>query len=380
LKLKPLSPLLFLARNPGRSLPMIAIIMLAVVLIAGIVAIIDSIPLSVQKVYGYSRFLTGVTPRGDMSYFPTILRHFEKSPVPIERRIICRTSIFNVNTIVGPWPFVLHGINPNDFDYLSNKLRLGRLDGRQPISGRGEAVITKPIAKNLRLHLGSIMLSPHDEKNYSLTPVVVVGIYDSDQWFAYTSYEYLVQTHFPPVDVAIYFAKDQQTQRRLDAWADKTLAGTKANVYTYPKVERDTAESLAVLFRILDLVVGLLVVVITIMMCMLVNIYLSQRIVEFGLLQAIGISRKRLVTRTVAEAAWMILTGWIVGSAVTAAVLTLIRNVLMNPKGYYIDPLDPLAYVYTIPVPAAVLITSIAIVLIKFAKFDPIAVIERRIV
>lgn len=359
---------------------MAAVIVLSVLLIGGIVAVMNSIPLSVKKVYGYSQHLTGVTPRGDMSYFPTILDHFKHSPVPIERTLICRTAGFSVNTIVGPWPFVLHGFSQNDFEYVARKLNLGVLDGRLPIPGEGESVITRPVANNLRLRIGSVLLDPKDDKNYSQTTVKIVGIYESDEWFSFTSYEYVALNHFPPVDVVIYFTKDLATQRQLDDWAEKTLKGSKANVYTYAQVEKESDASLRVLFRILNLVIGLLVIVVTLMMCMMVSIHLSQRIVEFGLLQALGFSRKTIATRSLREALWVIGIGWVSGVLVTFLLLSIVKKMLMEPKGFFLDPLDIVAYAYTLPIPIVVTVASSLTVYIRFRNFDPIAVIERRIV
>ena len=118
----PLSPWAFVVRNPGKSIPIILVIMLAVLLIAGIVAIMNSIPLSIQTVYGYSRYITGATPRGDMSFFPDLKRHFDQSPLPIERKFTCRTLVFNIRSIVGPWPFVLYGMHGEDIEYVAGKI------------------------------------------------------------------------------------------------------------------------------------------------------------------------------------------------------------------------------------------------------------------
>lgn len=353
--------------------------MLAVLLIAGIVAIMNSIPLSVKNVYGYSRFLTGATPRGDISYFSKLQAHFQKSPVPIERTIIARTMIFNINSIVGPWPFVMHGLQTKDFAYITNKIGLLKLNGRLPAPGMPEAVITRPVARNLSLKLGDVLLNPDDDKNYSPKKVRIVGIYEGDEWFALTSYQYLASNHFPPIDVLILFCRTIQEQRSLDAWTESSLKGERAMIFTFPQLEKDTEASFATLFKILNLVIGLLVIVITIMMGMLINIYLSQRVSEFGLLQAIGFTRKSLVKRAIYEAMLVVFIGWILGILITMGLLGIVRGVLMAPRGFYIDPFDSMAYYYTIPVPIAIVLVAALTVYIRFKRFDPITVIERRI-
>lgn len=377
---RPLAPWVFPVRNVGKSAPFLLVIVLAVLLIVGIVAIMDSIPLSVSKVYGYSRYLTGATPRGDVSFFPVLKEHFERSPISIERTVVGRTVIFNVESIVGKWPFVLHGITNDDAEYIIKKAGLGRLHGRLPTPGAPEAVITEPIARNLNLRIGSVLLRPDDEKNYSPQTVRVVGICDGDEWFAFSSYEYLKENHFPPVDVLMVFAPNQREQRSLDRWAEESLKGKKAVVFTYPTLEKETAETFDILFQILNLVVALLVSVITLMMGMLINIYLGQRVAEFGLLQAMGFTKRRLARRAFVEALIVVLFGWILGIAVAWCLLFLVKGTLMDPRGFYINPLDAKAYLYSLPVPIAILFAAAVTVFWRFRRFDPISVIERRIV
>src|SRR5882724_2278560 len=67
--LRPLAPSTYLLRNAGKTIPLTAVIVLAVTLVSGIIAMIDSIPYSIRTVYKYAKEDTGVTPRGD----PTLL-------------------------------------------------------------------------------------------------------------------------------------------------------------------------------------------------------------------------------------------------------------------------------------------------------------------
>ena len=48
---------------PGKTLPIAFVIVLAVSLVASIVTIVHSIDLTIFTLYGYNRYLTGITPR-----------------------------------------------------------------------------------------------------------------------------------------------------------------------------------------------------------------------------------------------------------------------------------------------------------------------------
>jgi hypothetical protein len=52
----------------------------------------------------------------------------------------------------------------------------------------------------------------------------------------------------------------------------------------------------------------------------------------------------------------------------------------MYPRAYALDPYDSLAYSYTLAVPVVILAGAALTVWSRFRKFDPIAVVERRIV
>src|SRR5688500_6619869 len=113
------------------------------------------------------------------------------------------------------------------------------------------------------------------------------------------------------------------------------------------------------LYKILNVVIGTLALVITFMMGLLMNIYQSQRLVEFGLLQAIGYTKRQLLRRVILEAVSVIVFGWILGLAAAYWLLRLVKHILMDPNAYALDPTDPGAYMYTIPIPVAILAVAV---------------------
>jgi hypothetical protein len=72
MKHHPLSPLLFLWRNPGRSLPLTLVLALAVLTIACVVALLNSIDRTILKIYDYNRYFAAVTPRGGEQLKPEL--------------------------------------------------------------------------------------------------------------------------------------------------------------------------------------------------------------------------------------------------------------------------------------------------------------------
>jgi ABC-type lipoprotein release transport system permease subunit len=368
-------------RNAGKTVPLTAVIVLAVVLISGIVSLINSIPLSIRTTYSYSRYALGLSPRGDPDLTPKLLAKLKKgAPVPIERIITFRASSTQVKSIVGKWPFLVLGMKPADLQYFLKRLGATHISGRLPAVGKPEAIISEPVARNLGLKIGSTLLSPSNQESYSPHQVKVVGIAQTSEWLMANDIEYQRQNHFPPIDNLMIFAKTLQDQNTLDHWAVKTFKGDRALVFAYYVLEKQTTENFSVLYSILDVVIAALVLVITIMMGMLINIYQSQRLVEFGLLQAIGYTKKQLLQRVLRETFWVLLLGWLIGLGVTVGLLQLAEKVMMYPHAYALNVFDPTAIKYTVPVPLSILVVATFTVYMRFRKFDPVGVVERRLV
>ncbi len=378
---RPLAPYTYLLRNAAKTVPLVSVIVLAVLLITGIVALLNSIPLSIKTIYLYSRESLGITPRGDPNLTPELIDQVrEGSPVPIERVMTCRASSGTVRSIVGKWPFVVLGLTQDDIRYYLRRQGVTQIEGRLPIAGAPEGIISEPVAKNLGLQLGSAMVGPANADNYSPKPVKVVGIAHSDRWIMLDTIEYQRKNHFPPVDIAMVFAENLHDQELLDRWAEKHFKGQRAQVFAYHILEKDTNENFATLYKILNVVIGTLVLVITLMMGLLINIYQSQRLVEFGLLQAIGHTKRQLIQRVVSESIMVVVLGWLLGIFIAYLLLLLVKARLMEPNAWALNAFDAKAFAYTLPAPLAILGVAILTVFLRFRKFDPVGVVERRLV
>lgn len=377
----PLAPSVYLKRNLSKTAPLMGVIVLAVMLIAGIVSLINSIPLSIKVIYRYSQQYVAVTPRGNPWLTPLLRKVVEdQSPVPIERVATVRGAGIQVKSIVGKWPFVVLGLQPGDMGYYMDRMSGKLVKGRLPQSGEPEAVISTPLARNLGLGVGDALQKPDDTDNFSIKVVKVVGIAESDNWFAFTSYAYQQENHFPDIDAFMAFAKTPADQAELDKWTENQLTGQNAQVFTYNQLEKQADTMFTILYQILNVVIGTLVVVITLMMGMLVNIFLTQRIQEFGLLQALGYTKRNLTRRVLVETAIFVVGGWFLGLAVAFGLLNLVKVVLMDPHSFALNTLDVRAYAYSIPVPVAIFAVSLHTVWARFKSFDPVGVVERRLV
>jgi len=378
---RPLATATYLTRNAGKSLPLTGVIMLAVMLVAGIVAMINSITYSIETIYAYTSNFVMVNPRGDPSQTARLKAEvLQGTPVAIERVMVCRATGTQVNSIVGKWPFVVAGMKHDDILFWLKRLVVTGMDGRLPAKGKPEMIVSDPVARNLHLHIGSVVLKPDSQDSYSPYPVKVVGIVHTDKWTMVGDYTYQAENHFPPIDDLLFFAHNRADQIKLDNWAFKHFKGERVALWAYREINRQTHTMFQTLFAILDVVIAMLVIVITLMMGMLINIYQSQRLVEFGLLQALGYTKKQLLKRVLKEAFVVVVFGWMLGVAASYFVLLEVKHTLMDPNAYAVMLNDPVAFRYTLPIPIAIMLVAALTVYVRFRNFDPVSVVERRLV
>ena len=379
--MNPLGTIVYLRRNAGRTLPLMGVIVLAVLLICAIVSLINSIPLSVKTIYKYTSLMMAVSPRGDASRTPEIRKYIEQNcPVPIGHISLCRASNTEVRSIVGRWQFAVIAFEPEDLKVMLKRMSVSSVNGRLPRSGQPETIVSEPVSRNLNLKLGDSLLSPDKADAYSPQEVKVVGIAKTKNWFMFADKDYYQANHFPPIDFIIVTAKNPADQPAMDRWTLHRFKGNRAQVISYLEIESQANEMFKTLYKILDVVIGILVIVITTMMAMLINIYLGQRTQEFALLQALGYSRRALVSRVIKETALVVIGGWILGVLCSIGMLMLVDRVLMHPNAYALDLADQTALSYTIPVPIAIFAAALLTLWRRFRKFDPVSVVERRLV
>ncbi|HZH97457.1 MAG TPA: ABC transporter permease [Fimbriimonadaceae bacterium] len=377
---RPLAPATYLLRNAGKTLPLIGVITLAVMLIAGIVSLVNSIPFSVKTIYAYSQRQLAILPRETFEVTPAQMAKFEKAPVPIERMIVARAVRTQVQSIVGKWPFVVVGLKPDDLDFFMKRMEVRGVNGRLPTPGLPEAIVSEPVSRNLKLKIGSVLLSPDNQDSYSTKHVKIVGIAKTDLWFMATSYEYHAKYHFPPFNNLLVYAHNPSDQRKLDLWAEKAFKGERLEMFAYHMLEDDTDKMFVTLYKILNVIIGTLVVVLAFLMGMLINIYQGQRLVEFGLLQALGYTKKRILRRVLTENILVITLGWMTGVLAAYGLLQITDKLLMYPNAYALNIYDQAAWSYTAVIPLAILFVASLTVFFRFRKFDPVGIVERRLV
>ena len=374
-----LNPLLYVRRNPGKTLPIAFVIVLAVSLVSSIVTIVHSIDLTIFTLYGYNRYLTGITPRNALRIDETELVKVRKIP-ELGHLYPSHSYQTLIKTIFGKMVFPIFGLEAAGRDELMARCGVRLSAGRLPADGAPEAAISDDVAKNLGLKIGDILSKPEFQDSYAPIPVRLVGLLHGPVWLGLTS-KALVDRESPYNFIGyLAFAKtnDPADQARLSEAIDRVMNKGKGRVWKFAGLVQEARSALSNLYLIMNIVIGIIVFAISFVCGLLFNIYFTQRMPEIAMLSAIGYARSNLIARAIGETVLLCLFGWAAGGFVTFALLVSIRETLMSPRGLLLNPLDFQAFAFTLPVPIVITLFALCTIGLRLATLDTVSIIERR--
>ncbi len=374
-----LSPTIYFRRNLGKTLPMAFVVMLAITLVASVVTIVHSIDLTVYTLYGYNRYLTGLTPRNTLTIDDAQVSRIKKLP---ELGFLFPSHSYStrVKTIFGKMVFPLFGLDAPGREMLLQRCGLHIVQGRMVVDGAPEAVMSDDVARNLGLKLGDVVCEPKSEDAYAPVPVRLVGLLRGPVWLGLTS-RALADT-YSPLSWSGYLAfaptRDPEAERRLDDAIEHVVEPGQVRIWRYSGLLKETQSSLSNLYLILNIVIAIIVFAISFVCGLLSNIYFTQRLPEIATLAAIGYPRGQLLRRALGETFLLCLFGWAMGSVVTCAGLVALREIALKPRGLLLNPIDPGAYAFTLPLPIAITVFALVTLGVRLSRLDPVSIIERR--
>jgi hypothetical protein len=107
------------------------------------------------------------------------------------------------------------------------------------------------------------------------------------------------------------------------------------------------------------------------------QIAISQRLPELGLLNAYGHHQKRLIRRLAMESAAVTGLSWIIGLVLSFIVLVWMKTGIYYDKGMELELLNLTPLWFVVPIPLTVIVLSSFGIVRVFTKFDSVAIVER---
>ena len=389
--LPPLSPLTYYRRNVWRVLPIGGAIIISVFLIAAIVTLLNSVDASIRVHYGSLSRFSILSPQFVSDVPPPILA--KATQIPEKSRILVATPYFAfIKTVFGDMPVSLYGLEQKDMSAFvkvtGNALVRG---GRLPRLNEPEIVLSRAWANNFHLRVGQKFAPQNDRFPNLLDPLTVVGIFEGGENIGIIDRAYMQLTLPDQAQRPTYvFLPDSaqklapMSQKMRDIVDKPEKYGFSANqmkalrVFTFDGLVNELRKSLAFLYQFLGLADALVIGAVAMLSGFLANIYFEQRLGEFGLLSALGFRRERLAKRLMIETGSLVVFSWLAGLAFTALFFRLLDVFYMIPNGLVLAKIGSDALIYTLPTPLLVGLASLATVLIRLYRLDPIEIMERR--
>ena len=281
------------------------------------------------------------------------------------------------------------GVTTDDMVYLVELYGLELAEGRLPQPNTNEIVIPWTAAKNRDLDVGDVVGS-RDRPIYPEAPtlpseLVVSGIFAQakdpaeEVWLSFMSQEFLDSYRSDwRTDLSLIVVPKAGQKEALDAWLENQIAGERRVVLTYGKQQAWLQEGMAMALFSLSLMESIIALVAALALAGLNYVFVSQRQAEFGVLNALGLNRLHLVWRVVRESLFTTGAAWLIGLLGCSAIMAYLQYGLYVPRGLRIDFFNPTPWLFTLPVPVAVLAVSAGAVAWALWRLDPVAVIERR--
>jgi len=279
----------------------------------------------------------------------------------------------------------IYGVSEADLPILLELFGMQVQEGRLPRPRSNEIVLSTAIAANRDLHVGDVIGGETDNGDTFVvddlpTEMVVAGILSPDRpWVGFASYEYLrsheLTSSRGPRLLIIPHEGQKQT---LDSWLEKSVDSTQTRIITHGIEEREYREmttSTVLTFAALECMIA---AVAAIALATLNHIFFTQRREEFGILNAIGCSRRWLVLRTIKETGSVVGIAWVVGAVLCGIGLLGMQSLVYGPRGLTLDFFSPTPWLLTLPIPLAVVVASAGTIAWTLSRLDPVSIIERR--
>jgi len=390
---RPLAPATFYQRHSRRAVLLIGGMGL---MIMAVVLFIFALALDADAQEPFLGYLSRVSivrsPGAIHSLDPGVVARIEAHPA-IERVIPMAPRYTMLKVTIPPFasadasPF---GVYAEDMAYLVEMYDLKLKEGRLPRPGTNEMVIPEALAQNRDLEVGDVIGDP-ERPAYPGAPsldnqFVISGIFarpaapEDGIGLGFFSLEFLESREaggVPDLPPLIVVPKAEQ-KGALDDWLENELAGADASVLTHrQQVSRiqDQAWQDMLSIAVLE---GVIAAVAAIGLAVLNYIFISQRQAEFGVLHALGYDRQQLVRRVLGETAFTTGIAWGLSALIGLIGMLVLRFALFAPLGLTFDPFNLTPWLYTLPIPVAVLAVTTGTTARTLSKLDAVSIIERR--
>jgi ABC-type lipoprotein release transport system permease subunit len=382
--MNPLSPFTYYRRHQGSALLQIALISLATAGLFVLVAVLDTIPQRANV--SYLTKLSRVVPTGH-ALDPAVVSKVQTHP-DVAHVLPDNGLWISLPSLLGTESHRLLGVSPEDAQVVMQQCGVGLKEGRMFKPRTNEIVLSEEVARALDLEVGSEIGRAIDEDYYGdiPAPLVLVGILKGDPSLgpgpsvrlSFVSAEYLNshEWYVPRTTSLLVFAKAGR-KTALDGFLEATIGSNYTTVETFATLARTYAMARLAVYVVFGIVNSLVAIVMACAVAIINQIAITNRLSEFGLLNALGCHMKQLVRRLTLETASVAGLGCLAGFGIAFAILAWLKNSLFYDLGVELALLNLAPFFFVLPIPLVTVALTFLNVKRIFAQFDAVAIVEQ---
>jgi ABC-type antimicrobial peptide transport system permease subunit len=277
-------------------------------------------------------------------------------------------------------------VSAEDMAYLVNLYHLTLAEGHLPQTNTNEIVLPWTAAKNRNIKVGDIIGDPANPI-YPGAPslpasIVVSGIFapadslSNETWLSFMSLEYADALREDNLSLIVVPRTGQKAE--LDSWLENQIAGDDRIVLTYGNQQAAFQKEMGSMLSTFGLMEFVIALMAALAMAGLNYFFIKQRQAEFGVLNALGFGRPQLVGRIFRETFYTTGAAWLISMLGCICIVFFLQQGLFASIGLRLNFFNPTPWMFTLPIPIAVLMVNVVSTLWMFSRLDPISIIERR--
>jgi ABC-type lipoprotein release transport system permease subunit len=387
---RPLSSWVFYLRHRRRGLMLAAALALAILGVAFPVFVFAPLINTQKRIYVEQfRHVSQVSPMGSRTVDPTTMGQLWAKPA-VSRIAQVRELPMIVRVPPGAQiAAFVYGVSEEDMPYMVDLFGMQLKEGHLPRARSNEIVISESLAANRDLEVGDTVGRAIDELDRLIpTELIVAGILRpraeqvrpggrGSMLLGFASYEYL-ESHelYASETVSLFVISHEGHKTELDTWLEENAEAMRTTVWTYAMASRVLERASWDLFLTIAVVESIVAVVAATALAAMNTIFFGQRRDEFGVLHALGKGRLWLILRAFKETATVVGLAWLIGAVVCVIGLSLAQANVYAPRGLSLDFLSPAPWLFTLPIPLAIVVASTGTIARMLRSLDPVTVIE----
>ncbi|MDP4089312.1 MAG: ABC transporter permease [Bacillota bacterium] len=370
---RPLSPFNYYRGNKKRTIPVIVCTSLCIFFTYVLSIYVQATFMSDDLTNGNEKYFSYVYSQKSSEKLDSAVIEKIMSFEDTERIVQCSREFTNFNMPIGGDAMMpIYKVSEEDMKFMIDTMGLKFKEGGFP-GKEDEIALPERIAKSKSYKVGDIVGKSYKKGETLNGSYKLTGILQGDSLMGFIPYNGINRE---PKSMVLVFHKKDKVYEEND-FLINNIKSQNTSVMTYRQLKQRQSSDNMQMQVVINI---LLVIVVVVMILAIVNlsyVHFFQRRREFGVLHAVGYSRRQIVKRAFVEMFVMQSLGYAIGIIMALGAGILLKTLLFDRKGLPFEVINLQAFVQTIIIPIFMSVFNIIPVSRMLAKIDAISIIQR---